>query len=90
MSKPVLVDSVYVAGGSSGSINLNTTDDISISNLLEQARSFKNLSVYLPYMPQKKVPIDMQAALELEGFYKSKTPLIIEVKIERHSNGNMT
>lgn len=88
MSKSVLVDSFDVAGGANTRINLNSSDDISISNLLEQARSLKNLSVYLPYEPQKKVPIDMQAALELEGFYTSKTPLIVEVKIEKHSNGN--
>jgi len=88
MSKPVLVDSFDVAGGANTRINLNASDDISISNLLEQARSLKNLSVYLPYQPQKKVPIDLQAAMELEGFYLSKTPLIVEVKIEKHSNGN--
>lgn len=89
MSESVLVDSFDVAGGANTRINLSATDDISISNLLEQARSLKNLSVYLPYQPQKKVPIDMQAALELGGFYQSKMPLIVEVKIERHSNRNM-
>jgi hypothetical protein len=85
MSRKVVVNSFEVVGASR-TVNLNSSDDISIYSLLNRARSLKNLTVYLP---QKKDGADMEVVMELSGFFNSKDPLIVEVSIEKHSNGNM-
>src|SRR4051812_37213278 len=42
------LDSFEVDGGANRKIKLSSSDDISISSELEQARSFKNIIFYIP------------------------------------------
>ena len=44
----IAVDSFEVDGGAFRTIKLKSTDDISISSELEQARTYKNVNLFLP------------------------------------------
>jgi hypothetical protein len=75
-----------VDGGADRNIKLGSTDDIGITSELEQARTFKNLTLYLP---PTKDGTDMEIALQLSGFYTRKESLRVAFTIERYSSGKM-
>jgi hypothetical protein len=75
-----------VEGGADRSIKLSSTDDIGISSELEQARTFKNITVYLP---STKDGSDMEIALQLSAFYSQKESMLVSFTVERYSGGQM-
>lgn len=82
----VPVHSFEVSGGAYRFIKLSSTDDISISSELEQARALKNLTLYLP---PTKDGTDMEVALELTNVALLKAPFTLALSVERYSGGKM-
>jgi hypothetical protein len=80
------VHSFMVDGGANRIITLASTDDISIMSELEQARSFKNVTLFLS--PNKNGS-DMRVALELNNLYLSGKSLVLQLFIERLANGQV-
>lgn len=78
--------SFQVIGGAARTIELRTTDDISISSEFEQARSYKNITLYLP---PREGHEDMQAALYLTDLAINKQRFGTYIRIDRISNGKV-
>jgi hypothetical protein len=73
-----------VDGGANRNIRLKSTNDISITSELEQARSFKNIRLYLSPTSDHK---DMQAALDLTAAATKKLSLVMILDIQKYSGG---
>src|SRR5687767_1865118 len=73
-----------VDGGTNRNIRLKSTDDISITSELEQARSFKNVRLYLSPTNDHK---DMQAALDLTAAAIKTLTLLTILDIGKYSGG---
>ena len=82
----VSANSFSVVGGASRTINLNSTNDISITSELEQARQYKNITVFMPPSPTSE---DMEVAVELIDCALKKTVLIFDFHVSKYSNGRM-
>src|SRR5688572_27342691 len=80
------VHSFMVDGGASRIIKLDSTSDISIMSELEQARSFKNITLFLS--PNKNGS-DMQVALELNNLYLGGKSLVLTLFVERLVSGQV-
>jgi hypothetical protein len=80
----VNISSFSVVGGTSRTINLNSTSDFSISSELEQARRYKNITLF---MTPTKDAVDMETALELTQCEKNMTELEILLIVKKFSNG---
>jgi hypothetical protein len=80
------VHSFMVDGGTSRIIKLDSTNDISIMSELEQARSFKNITLFLS--PNKNGS-DMQVALDLNNLYLGGKSMVTKVFVERFVNGQV-
>jgi hypothetical protein len=79
-----VISSFSVVGGASRSINLDSTDDISISSELEQARQYKNITLF---MPPTKDHVDMQVAMTLMFAAEAKSTLSIAFIIKKQVKG---
>lgn len=82
----VPINSFEVIGGTVRRININSTDDISISSELEQARSYKNINLFLP---PTKDSTDMETALSLTDIALSDFNFGVMVAIQRCANGKL-
>ena len=82
----ISVQIFQVTGGAQRSIKLSSTDDISISSELEQARAFKNVVLFLP---PTKDGSDMEVALNLTNYFELKKTLLMSLVVERYSSGKM-
>lgn len=78
--------SFSVVGGAARTINLGSTNDISITSELEQARQYKNITVF---MPPSSGSEDMEVAVELIDCALKKKVLIFDFHIGKYSNGRM-
>lgn len=77
---------MMVDGGASRRINFSSTDDISLISELEQARSFKNIILYLSSTKDHK---DMKAAMNLTEIANAQTEFVFVVTVERFSGGKL-
>lgn len=76
---------MMVYGGAKRYIDFTSTDDISITSELEQARTFKNIWLYLSSTPNGD---DMKTALYLSEIYAMKKQrFYLSVTIERFEGG---
>ena len=75
-----------VEGGANRNILLGSTDDISITSELEQARTFKNLIVWVERAEKK---FNWKAFTELKEIADKETTLNLLFAIERYSEGKM-
>jgi hypothetical protein len=80
----VNISSFSVVGGTSRTIDLKATSDFSISSELEQARRYKNITLF---MPPAKDAVDMETAMELTQCEKNVTELEILLIVKKFSNG---
>jgi hypothetical protein len=80
------VDSFEVQGGASRVIDLKTTDDISLASEFEQARTFKNITLYLPPTSDHR---DMEAALALTEIAINKSKVNVMVSVQRFEKAKM-
>jgi hypothetical protein len=80
------IDSFEVNGGASRVIDLKTTDDLSLSSEFEQARAFKNITLYLPPTSDHT---DRDAALALTDIAINKLKVNVMVSVQRYSNSKM-
>ena len=80
------VTAIMVDGGTSRMIKLNSLDDISLVSELEQARTYKNLIVYLAGTKDHR---DMKAALDLTAIAGNQELIKAMVTIERRQNGKL-
>lgn len=80
------VHSFMVDGGANRIITLASTDDIGVISELEQARSFKNITLFLS--PNKNGS-DMRVALELNNLYLGGKSLVLSLFVERLNNGQV-
>jgi hypothetical protein len=80
----VAISSFSVVGGSRRTINLKATNDFSISSEFEQARQYKNITLF---MPPTSGGDDMKVAVELTENAGTKNPLILYFDIEKYANG---
>jgi hypothetical protein len=67
--RSIPIISFSVEGGANRKINLASSSDISITSELEQARSYKNITLF---MPPTKNHLDMLAAVELTDIALNK------------------
>jgi hypothetical protein len=74
------IQSFSVDGGASRTINLKSPTDMSISSELEQARQFKNLTLF---MPPTKNHRDMETALQLSQAAVKKNLIAINFSIQK-------
>jgi hypothetical protein len=74
-----------VDGGANRNIILSSTDDISISSELEQARSFKHLRMWIA--PGEN--FDMRAHAELSEIAAKDMALNVLFAVERYSDGKV-
>ncbi|HEY0769542.1 MAG TPA: hypothetical protein VGD31_04350 [Sphingobacteriaceae bacterium] len=89
----VPVDSFEVAGGAHRYIDIRSTDDISITSELEQARALQNITLYIP---PTRDGTDRNVALSLTNIALSQTliskifsPLLVVLIIEKFSSGKI-
>lgn len=75
-----------VDGGANRNILLDSTDDISITSELEQARTFKNLSVWVSRAEKK---FNWKVFTELKEIADKDITLNLLFAIERYSEGKM-
>src|SRR5215203_2405173 len=80
------VDSFEVNGGASRVVDLKTTDDISLASEFEQARAFKNITLYLPPTSDH---MDRDAALALSDIAINKLKVHVMVSVQRYANAKM-
>lgn len=80
----VPVYAFQVDGGANRNIRLKSTDDISITSELEQARSYKNIRLFLSPTNDHR---DMQAALDLTAAATKNLPLVTILVIHKYSGG---
>lgn len=78
------VHSFMVDGGASRIITIDSTDNISIVSELEQARSFRGITLFLS--PNKNGS-DMRAALDLNNLHLSGESLVLDLFVGRLVNG---
>lgn len=81
-----LIRSFSVVGGASRTINLKKTSDMSISSELEQARQFKNITLF---MPPTKNGSDMKTALDLSVAANHKTVFNFSFEIQKVSGNTL-
>jgi hypothetical protein len=77
-----MIGTFMVDGGASRAIRLKSASDMSISSELEQARQFKNISLF---MGPTKSHNDMKTALELSDAAVKKTVLSFEFEVQKES-----
>ncbi len=80
----VPLHSFSVLGGAVRTIKADSTNDISVASELEQARTYKNITLF---MPPAKDHLDMEVALDLTNYANKKTELLFSVHVERRSGG---
>ncbi|MEW6130411.1 MAG: hypothetical protein AB1757_25480 [Acidobacteriota bacterium] len=80
----VAISSFSVVGGSKRTINLKATSDFSISTEFEQARQYKNITLF---MPPTQGGDDMQVALQLSENAAKNNLMILNLNIEKFTNG---
>ena len=80
----VPLHSFSVLGGAVRTIIASSTNDISVASELEQARTFKNVTLF---MPPAKDHLDMEVALDLTNYANKKTELLLSVHVEKRSGG---
>jgi hypothetical protein len=83
-SKWLPISSFSVVGGASRSLNLKSARDISITSELEQARLYKNITLFMPPQTDHR---DMVAALQLTNFAINKTVLYVTFEIFKYTDG---
>jgi hypothetical protein len=79
-----VISAFSVVGGASRSINLGSTDDVSISSELEQGRQYKNITLF---MPPTKDHVDMDVAMTLMNAALAKSTLSIAFIIAKRVKG---
>lgn len=77
------IRSFWVEGGSNRTINLGSATDFSLTSELEQARSFKNITLI---MSPTKDHADMKAAMNLTGFADRKTDFMLLLTVKKQVN----
>ena len=80
------VSMFQVEGGASRIINVRSTDDISLISELEQARTFKNIVLYLSSTGDHR---DMKAAMDLVEIGDRGFVVRLIMTVERYSGGKM-
>lgn len=84
LKNTVPIYAFQVDGGANRNVRLKSTNDISIASEMEQARSFKNIRLYLSPTKDHK---DMQTALDLTAAVTKKLPLLTILDIRKYSGG---
>ena len=79
------VSGFEVDGGASRTISLKTATDISITSELEQARMYKNITLYVP---GTKDHSDMETAIKMSEAASSKKKFLFSLWVERDVNKN--
>src|SRR5215203_1307636 len=75
-----------VNGGANRNIVLSATDDISLTSELEQARAFKNLTIWIARADKK---FNWKAFTELKEIADKEISLNLLFAVERYSDGKM-
>lgn len=75
-----------VVGGATRTINLDSTNDISITSELEQARQFKNITIFMSPSPTSE---DMEVAVELTDFVIRKRSILFDFHVGKYSSGKL-
>ncbi len=84
--RDVPIDSFRVIGGAYREIENRSTDDVSISSELEQARFFKNINLYLPSAKDHTI---MKATWDLAKIAFNKLGVGLKVEIEKYFRGKL-
>lgn len=74
--------SFSVVGGASRTINVDSAKDISITSEFEQARQYKNITVFMPPSPTSE---DMEVAVDLISCATNKTVLLFDFHVSKYS-----
>lgn len=82
----VKAKSFSVVGGASRTIDVDSAKDISITSEFEQARQYKNITVFMPPSPTSE---DMEVAVELTKCAMSKTILLFDFHVSKYSGGRL-
>jgi hypothetical protein len=85
-SRRCLISAFSVVGGAHRSINLDSTDDVSISSELEQARQYKNITLF---MLPTHAHDDMDVAMNLVNIALEKSTLWVDFFIAKFANGKV-
>ena len=80
------LDSFSVVGGADRTIQLKSASDISITSELEQARAYKNITLF---MSSEQNPLAMEAAVELITVAREKKEIVISVVAQRLAKGQV-
>src|SRR5687767_10517348 len=80
------ISSFSVVGGAYRSVNLDSTDDVSISSELEQARQHKNITLF---MPPTKDHVGVEVAMTLAHAEMKKSTLSIAFIIKKQLKGKI-
>ncbi len=80
------ISSFSVTGGAFRSIDLTSTDDITISSELEQARKYKNITLF---MSPTKNYVDMETAVKLIEAANKQMGLYVIFFLAKYVNGKI-
>lgn len=82
----VPVDSFSVVGGADRTIRVDSASDISITSEFEQARGYKNITLF---MTSIKNPLAMEVAMELVSVAREKKEIVISIVVEKYAKGKI-